>query len=403
MRTITINVPAKLVVSENGAAPTQSQESSSSGIDKLLKANTPLVIWLTFLAIGGGILALYYARIGYLPEMEWKAAMVYLFIGTVTGGVIGLLLTISLYLPGLMWADFIVYDSTLHGELTYDLDYTDHSGKESTRKEPCIRSIILALGLPYLGALLISHWALRASKESGWPFIDFYWLIAVALLFATFFVMRQIFSYLTREDEPTDKDKKTSSLRKIFTILTTRYKPDDKISRQIFKYSFWFTLSVLLNQISMYLIYRLSDRTPDRVDFFVLLGMCTPAVWISTHVVAVCHRNYPRQAVIASLVTAGLLLFAADHFSSLSMKLMGYYGIGYNHKVNLLVNDHGATTVGNLNLKCLGDKSGHYLCDVQILSKVGDHYFLRVGDKRDITFPKEDVISIERLDPPKAD
>ena len=112
-------------------------------------------------------------------------------------------------------------------------------------------------------------------------------MLAVALLVTTFVVMREIFTRLTKVKSLADEAKETTE-------------------RQIVKYSCWFTLSVLLNQISMYLIYRLSDRTPDLTDFLVLTGMCTVGVWISTHVVAACHRNYPRQAVIASLVAAGL-------------------------------------------------------------------------------------------------
>ncbi|HKR32564.1 MAG TPA: hypothetical protein VJT08_18935, partial [Terriglobales bacterium] len=170
--------------------------------------------------------------------------------------------------------------------------------------------------------------------------------------------------------------------------------------RQIVKYSSWFTLSVLLNQISMYLIYRLADRPPDSTDFFILTVMCSAGVWISTHTVAACHRNYPRQAVIASLVAAGLLLFTADNFSSLSMKLMSHYGIGYSQKFNLRVNDEGANTVRELKLQC--EESFHYLCDVEILSKMGDQYFLRVGGTTHIILPKSDVVSIRRLDSVEA-
>jgi hypothetical protein len=104
-------------------------------------------------------------------------------------------------------------------------------------------------------------------------------------------------------------------------------------------------------------------------------GMCTAGVWISTHVVAACHRNYPRQAMIASLEAAGLLLFTADSFSSLSMKLMSHYGIGYSHKFNLRVNDEGAKTVRELKLQC--EESYHYLCDVEILSKMGGSILLK--------------------------
>ena len=73
-----------------------------------------------------------------------------------------------------------------------------------------------------------------------------------------------------------------------------------------------------------------------------------------------------------------------------------HYGIGYSHKFNLRVNDEGAKTVRELKLQC--EESDHYLCDVEILSKMGDQYFLRVGGTTDIILPKSDVVSIRRLD-----
>ncbi len=147
----------------------------------------------------------------------------------------------------------------------------------------------------------------------------------------------------------------------------------------------------------MYLIYRLSDRTPDLFDFLTLTVICTAAVGIATHVVAASHRSYPAQAVIASLVTAGLLLVTADNFSSLSMKLLSHYGIGDSQKFNFLVKNDGLKIISDQNLKC--EPSGQYLCDVEILSKMGDQYFLRVGGRTNLTLPKSDVVFIIRVDP----
>src|SRR5215204_19433 len=141
MQTETTTRPEPLVdVSRNGTAQTQLRQPSD-GINKLLTANTTLTVWLSFLAIGGGILALYYARIGYLPEMEWKAALIYLFIGSIVGTVIGLLLTISVYLPGVIWSEAIVFDPGLNFSYTVPAQ----SSTEPVR-ELCIRSIVGYLG-----------------------------------------------------------------------------------------------------------------------------------------------------------------------------------------------------------------------------------------------------------------
>src|SRR5215510_1180620 len=153
----------RLIPFQNGTAQNQ---QSSSGLEKLLQANTTLAVWLIFLAIGGGLLARYYLKINYLPEMEWNAALIYLFICSVWGGVIGLLLTMSLYLPGVIWCDIIIFETTLDNHLTYRAEYEDASGKRSIRKEPCIRSIIGWLGIPFFLALMTSHSFLRVSDGS---------------------------------------------------------------------------------------------------------------------------------------------------------------------------------------------------------------------------------------------
>ena len=172
-----MSLPAeKPVGAKNGTAPSENKQSSA--IDKLLIANTTLAIWLIFLTFGGGILTLYYSRIGYLPDIEWKATLIYLFIGSMVGGVIGLLLTISLYLPGIIWSELIVFDASLNKCLSYTLDSAEASSKALPHKEPCIRSIITYLGVPFLVVLLFSHLALllpRVPVKSQGQYIDLYW------------------------------------------------------------------------------------------------------------------------------------------------------------------------------------------------------------------------------------
>jgi hypothetical protein len=122
-----------------------------------------------------------------------------------------------------------------------------------------------------------------------------------------------------------------------------------------------------------------------------LTTLCTACVWISNHVVAFWHHTYPRQAVLTSLVAAGLLLFTADNFSSLSVRLLNRYGIGYNKRANILVTNHGFEIITSLGVPTCGPSQ---ICNVEILSKVGDHYFLRVGDTAYVTLPKSDVVAI---------
>jgi hypothetical protein len=392
MPTITVTVPAeKLVLSQDGAGQTQPEQSPSE-TGKLVKANATLAVWLIFFAIGGGILALYYTRIGYLPDMDWKVSLVYLFIGSMVGGTIGLLLTISLFLPGFIWSEIIMFDRYLEKHFSYDAE----------RKEPCMRSIITCLGEPFLLVLLISHMLLLVGKAF------YYWTLAGALLVATFWLMRLRFKciLLNSRSKAVNQSRRSGvwqyvsiNLQKTSSnaLRTLKGKPQRTPSRarQTFKYSFWFTLSVLLSQISMYLIYRLSNSPEMSRRFIALTILCTAVVWISNHVVAFCYRRYPRQAIVAALVSAGLLLFTADKFSCLSTALMNRFGIGYYQKVNLIITDDGAQIIHGMGLQTCGHT--RQLCNVEILSKVGDQYYLRIGDQTNLTLPKKDVVAIRRL------
>lgn len=383
MRTITVSIPAKnLIVSQNGTEQNQPPQQSSSAIDKLLIANITLVVWLIFLAIGGGILALYYARIGYLPEIEWKASLIYLFVGSMIGGAIGLLLIISLFIPGVLWSEFIIFDPSLESHFSYDLE----------SKEPCMRSIITNLGKPFLLLLLVSHAMLLAPRAL------YFWILAALLLAATFWLMRLRFesiflaSHLPRYKAQNNRKRgRVAYAWRTLRVLRRRRKVN---ARRTFKYSSWFTLSVLLSQVSMYVIYRLSGNIPISLRFFALTMLCTGGVWISNHIVAFYYHHSPRPAVVASLVAAGLLLVTADNFSSLSVRLMNHYGMGYYERFNLLVTEHGYGVVKILGVPDCGSQQ---LCNVEILSKIGDHYFLRVGDRDYVTLPKSDVIAIRQL------
>ena len=379
MSTPATTVPKESRVSQNGTA--QSQTAPSSGtIDKLLQANTPFAVWLLFLAVGGGLLALYYARINYLPDIEWKAALIYLFIGSMVGGAIGLLLIISLFIPGVLWSEFIIFDPLLEKHFSYDLE----------TKEPCVRSIIIHLGKPFVLLLLISHAMLLVGRAY------LYWALALIVLLATFLLMRLYFERLLKGNRAKAKARKAEvgkvwSKERIRRLLKPRR---TFMARHTFKYSFWFTLSVLLSQVSMFVIYRLAGSVPISRRFVALTVLCTGVVLVSNHVVAFRHHGYPRQAVVASLVAAGLLLVTADNFSSLSVRLMNHYGMGDNERFNMLVNDHGQEIVKTLGVPDCGARQ---LCNVEILSKIGDHYFLRVGDRYYVTLPKSDVVAIRHL------
>src|SRR5690348_16740900 len=95
-------------------------KSSTTGF--LAKIEPTLVSWLTFLTLGGGILLLYYARLNYLPEVEWDKSLVYLALATLIGGTVALLLGLSLFVPGYIWSEFLIYDERLKNAFCFHPD-----------------------------------------------------------------------------------------------------------------------------------------------------------------------------------------------------------------------------------------------------------------------------------------
>ena len=380
MPTVTIHTPEKLIVSENGTAQAEPKPASNQ-LDKFVIANASFAIWLIFLAIGGGITALYYSRIGYLPEIEWQSVLIYLFIGSVVGGTLGLLLTISIFIPGVLWSEFIIFDPS----------FKDHFAYDDTGDEPCIRSVIQCLGVPYAGILLLSHVMLLL------PSAFYYWLSAAGVLLLTFLLMRLRFERVMREDnEDSELNGPQPDNGQAGKVVRELLKPRRQFnSRQTFKFAFWFTLSVLLSQISMFVIYRMSGSMGRSWNFVYLTLLCTAGVCISNHVVALRHHLYPRQGVLAALVAAGVLLVAADSFSSLSVRLMNRYGIGFDQRFNLLLTDDGYKTLRSQGVRECG--AAPQVCNIEILSKVGDQYFLRASNEIYVTLPKTQVVSIKQV------
>jgi hypothetical protein len=175
---------------------------------------------------------------------------------------------------------------------------------------------------------------------------------------------------------------------------------DDEKSRRLFKYIAWFLISIVLSQFSMLLIYLFSGR-PTGIAFWITTIFCTLGVFISNHFVAIHYEKSRVQSVLVSVVIATLLLFIADRNSTLSVQVLAFFGLGEKSaSVDLLLNKEGADASAKLGLqeRCT-PKSEERLCDVQVLSRLGNEYLLKAGDQI-FTLPKSTVIS--RISRPPA-
>jgi hypothetical protein len=362
-------------VSTNGKETTAlpPPDTKSSELSALFKAETSLMVWLIFLAFGGGIMALYYARIRYLPDIEWSAALVHLGVGTIVGGTVALLFAMSLLLPGLIWSEFLIFDSKMEREKVFRFD---------NGKELCVQSIFKLLGAPLGLALLASHLSLVTGQYISSIGVVLLVYVAVSAI-SIAVVWRHMRAVFEEKGKPAFKEDGTPE-----TIN------GDGLKLWSLRSVSWFTLSLVLSQISIVAEYVLSTPT-TLSSFFALTFICTAGVLVSNHVVAMLYRSNPKQAILASLVAAGFLLFTADWFSPLSLRIMSYYGMGGGRTVDLVLTEDGSKVVGDLGFALCETRT---VCSVEILSKLGDEYYL-VVNKKTFTLPKAAVQSYRSSDP----
>jgi len=333
---------------------------------------------LVFLGFGGGLMTLYYSRIHYFPEIEWKSAIMYLAGISFVGGGVAIIFACSVLVPGYIWNSCMVLDPATQATFSYN------------ENEPCVRAIWKWLGWPFLTVMFISHlfllliprWGTRAYAITG----------ILALLLTALIVRFWWFKKIPRERESsTSEDPTEKASRSLLSFFASNWKilrrrDDDMVKRHLFKFTVWFSASILLSQVSLLFVYLMSGRPVEH--FWPLTVMCTLGVFTSTLWVAVNYSRYPTRAVVGSLIVAVLLLIAANHYSFLPGQIMDRFGFGESHRVDILVDKDGADLIKGLELEACKENK---LCDVEILSKVGDEYFLRTDKCRTFTLPKSVV------------
>lgn len=343
------------------------QTEKPTPIEFLAKFDSTVLVGLVFLAFGGGIISFYYSNIRYLPDIEWSQSIIHLATATLVGGGYTLLLALSLFLPGCMWSAFLLRDEKLKKAFWFN------------QTEVCLWTLFWNIGFPFGAVMLVNHFFLFVfEKTSPDSLLYVYGLTCAVLLIPMgLWIEHNLEKVLKGID--LGKDKR----------------------RRLFKYIAWFLISIIVSQFSMLLIHLFSGR-PTGTAFWITTAFCTIGVMISNHFVAIHYDKGSRvQSVLVSLVIAGLLLFIADRNSTLSLQVLAYFGLGEKSaSVDLLLTKEGAEASGKLGLqeRC-SPKSEERLCDVQVLSRLGNEYLLKAGDHT-FTLPKTAVIS--RISRPPA-
>lgn len=154
----------------NSKVRTRAAEKEKAAAPKL---ETTLVLWLILFVFGGGLLALYYAGIGYFPEVSWQDALTFMALMTIIGGSLLVAYGFLLFVPGAIWSRFLICDEQIHDVL-----------KMSTRPgEPCVWLVTKRILFPFALFMASCHFLLFLQHQDGPQFAAWVvWGVAVGAL-----------------------------------------------------------------------------------------------------------------------------------------------------------------------------------------------------------------------------
>ena len=419
----------------------KAHHDSSVDLSDLLKPHVGLLIWIIFLGFGGGVLALYYADINYLPEIAWDASLTFLGVISIIGGTIVVILSLLLFFPGFIWCRFFICDKRLaklfymqdegvrQGEqaslgsgppgapaedpsalmrvsemsFSYESGTSEpglkaqfvarpqgEEGQDKEISETCILQIIVYIGMPFFILILLVHLFLLVHEylQFSKPWI-FFILFSAMLLGIGFWYIRRSFRKVLQEmweiESPPSESPPSESPR-----FTSR----------LFKYAFWFDVSVIISFAAMFLIYTIAERGQVPEEYIPLAIGCVLIVFFSNCAVAVLYSKYSARAIAVSIIAATLLLFVADFSSSLANKVVEQYGFGGEPSVTVVVDKDGCMMLERLDITAGPCEPYGQLDEVKMLSRLGSEYFFEriqslAPDSVTTRFvlPKENVVS----------
>jgi hypothetical protein len=134
-------------------------EAKSGSSDKILKLDVSLTLWVILFVFGGGLLALYYAGIGYFPEVSWQDALTFMALMTIIGGSLLVAYSFLLLVPGAIWSEFLIYDKHLNHVLMMG----------HRRWEPCVWAVTKRVLFPFALFMAFCHFLLY--QDNPWQIV----------------------------------------------------------------------------------------------------------------------------------------------------------------------------------------------------------------------------------------
>jgi hypothetical protein len=360
----------------NGTSIADPATATARGIADFSKANATLMVWIVFLALGGGLLTLHYSRVGYLPEIRWDESLSFLFAMSLIGGGLALLYGLLLFFPGVIWSEFMIFDPHLRPLLCYQT-------KDGV--EPCLLHIAKYIGWPFAIFVAIAHGVWMVFNQPVVRAVG----IGAGLILALVYFWWNLRQNLSSAPNTEDKTVPPPTHRALLT-----------------KHLGAFGVSASISLASLVWISHLEDPAPNSSPpptapgWLLLPVICTLVVVLANLLVAVQYRGRRMRALVTSILAAAILLVAGEYLPErsaerVSSRILARFGIGGDNLVTLFIDARGSQSVQHLSLPGQPYVGGLRIDNVQILSRLGSEYFFRVGNCS-FTLPKSMVISWQR-------
>jgi hypothetical protein len=406
--------------------PNLYRRGSPSAQEEMPKLDMKIAPWLILFVFGGGLLALYYAGIGYFPEVTWQDALTYMALMAIIGGSLLVAYSFLLFVPGAIWSELLIHDFQLHKVLMMG----------ARAWEPCVWSVMKKILLPFALFMAFCHFLLFLLKPDDVNLAGFVSVGAAASLTAVAGLLWRDLSegldleakkevvrtigrhrasvaafhiplfamFILKAIEPTadlsDIGLWVTALLPLVSFagpfLDTRHKRrvksasstpvPDKLSL-LCRAILAFCVAALLSLVALWFFYRIyrgaapgASGETVRVPLSLLI-LCTFVVIVANLAVSVLFHEHRRAALLASFLAALLLLGAGqllpEQKASLPAKIMQSFGFGAQQ----------ATLV-------LTEKGGRLLCEQKIPVKLEKRGQLEVDPaKNDLDKNRDDFCS----------
>lgn len=343
------------------------EQSKLKELFSTVAQNTSLLTWIILpsIALGGATFIVYFASIGYMPELDIQKAVYQIYTAALTGLLLFSAFSIAVIIPGLFYENWI---------------------KQSPFKEKIegdsFGFIRLSLSQTFLivGLSLLATPAINLNQSS--PNIPLLNLLALTLLgfFLAFIGICLVKDVIQSDKEKNIKQKKiklfSSDLRSKKLWISVLY----SCTNYMFVITFFSYASVGTDALVF-----MSKNTGRTLIFLISI----PIILIIFNKLAI--EVAPKKGImrfitflLSGLFSVAIIQALFSDLSFLPSRIVKIYGWGNISNVNIVLNQEGCEVVKYLELNTVKKEEEDKLCKlekVHILSRFGEKYYLRLETK----------------------